>query len=126
MKTKDMFPSKYIQAKIDLLRDGSPIKVRATIAGLREEDFEDATKYVMWFDETEKELILNKTNKNVLMDLYPADDTDAWIGKQIYLYAAEVEYKGQPTWGTRISLQVPGEKNEEEFPLDEPDDEIPF
>lgn len=127
MKTGDLFPSNYIQAKIDLLRNGAPIKANVTIEDVQLVTFQrdgggSDDKPVISFKETNKSLILNKTNFNALMQLYPADDTRQWVGKRITLTAKEVDYRGQPTWGTRISLVAPEQNGNEvgEDPFEEP------
>ncbi len=127
MKTKDMFPSKYIQAKIDLMKEGRPLKVATTITGLVTESFDSGDKYVMTFGGTDKSLILNKTNYNTLMDLFPVDDTDEWVGKRVYLQAQEVDYMGKMVWGTRIGLSVPDEQEQDAPPVEDDDSEnFPF
>ena len=115
MKTNEMFPSKYFKADPDLLSDErKPLDLPVTIVDIATETFNqddgtEDTKHVLYFDETPKGLILNKTNYNVLMKLYPAADTDEWKGQRITLYAKEVDFRGNTTWGTRIRLAPPGE-----------------
>ena len=115
MKTNEMFPSKYFKADPDLLdKKRQPLDLPVTITSIEVETFNqddgsEDTKYVLYFDETPKGLILNKTNYNILMGLYPASDTDQWISERVTLYAKEVDFRGNTTWGTRIRLSPPGE-----------------
>lgn len=129
MKTNDMFPSDYIQAKKDLVEDGQPVDLAVEITGFETVIFdnEDQEKYVLLFGHIERKLILNKTNYNTMLDLHPADDTDEWVGAKITLFAAEVQYMGKTTWGTRIRLTVPKEVGGPPAPENFGDtEEIPF
>lgn len=120
MKTKEMFQSNYIKAEVDLMRMNKkgvpqPVDLDVTIIGCTLEEFkadelsEPEEKYILYFQETNKGLVLNKTNFKTLMKVHPVDDTDEWIGCQITLYATEVEFRGETVWGTRIRLAPPGE-----------------
>ena len=115
MKTKDMFPSKYLTAESELMDDDNrPLDMDVTITGFLVEEFKNDAgdleeKYVLYFNETVKGLILNKTNYKTLKKVHPVSDTDEWVGKQITLFATEVSYMGDMVWGTRIRLATPGE-----------------
>ena len=114
MKTSDMFPSKYMKAEADLMKKGVSIDLPVTITSVEYEQFPEddgsmSDKYIIYFDETPKGLVLNKTNFGILMGLYPSDDTEEWVGSRITLYAAEVQFKDKMVWGTRIRLAPPGE-----------------
>jgi hypothetical protein len=58
-------------------------------------------KLVLMFVETEKGMVLNKTNSDVMSDLY-TPDTDMWHGKQVMLFTMPVEYQGNKTLGLRL------------------------
>lgn len=59
-------------------------------------------KGVLYFKETNKRLILNKTNGNKIAELY-GKDTDGWMGKRITLYYdANVRVAGKRVGGTRV------------------------
>ena len=80
----DLFPSNYLKAA-DFEEDAT-----LTIKALRQEKIgqgKDADdKWILFFKEEKKGLVLNKTNANTLCKLY-GDDTDDRIGKQVTLLA---------------------------------------
>ena len=65
-------------------------------------------KAVVYFDEIEKVLVLNKTNATTISRLY-GDDTAEWRGKRIVLYATEVSYQGTQMMGIRVRMRPPGQ-----------------
>lgn len=104
-KLNDMFPSKWLKAA-----DCDEADLILTISELRQESVgqgaDAGMKWVCYFEETEKGLVLNKTNTNTIAKLY-GDDTDDWEGKKIALYATEVEYQGQQSLGIRVRSRPP-------------------
>ena len=76
MKIGKYFKGRYIKAA-DL--DGSTV---VTIKAVKEEDFEEGPKPVVYFQEMEQGLVLNRTNAGRTVQLY-GGDTDGWIGKKI-------------------------------------------
>ena len=89
-----------------------------TIKSVEGEKFEDREKPVLSFNETEKKLILNRTNTNTLAQLY-GNETEHWPGKQIEVFTTQVDFRGQPTMAVRVSLERPSE-------VRITDDSIPF
>ena len=79
-------------------------------------DFDEGTKIILRFEETDKGFVLNKTNARRIADMY-GPDTDAWVGKKITLAAEDTEFGGKSVKGTRVQI---------ERELASPDDEIPF
>lgn len=60
-------------------------------------------KWVVFFDEHAKGLVLNSTNISRIAKALLAEDTDSWIGKKITLYFDEnVEYAGKLVGGIRV------------------------
>jgi hypothetical protein len=100
-----MFPSRFLKA-VDFA-DGDQT---LTIADIREErigqgrDADD--KYVVYFEELEKGLVLNKTNSGIISKLH-GDDTDDWIGKEVTLYSAEVQFKDDMVDAIRVRSKPP-------------------
>ena len=74
------------------------------------------TKPVLYFEEKEKGLVLNKTNANTIAAAY-GEETDDWVGAEIVLYETMVEFQGQRKPGIRCL--VPPRR-----PQRPPDDEI--
>jgi hypothetical protein len=100
-----MFPSKYIKAgdceEADLILTVRTVKMEDVGQGENAE-----TKPVVYFDEEEKGLVLNKTNATTISELH-GRNTDQWTGKRIALYATEVEYGGKVSMGIRVRLKAP-------------------
>ncbi len=105
-KLNEMFPSRFLKAAdID---DGADTVL--TIDSLKMETLgqgRDAQeKWVVFFKETPKGLVLNKTNTNVIAKLY-GDDTDEWAGCKIALFATEVQFKDEMVLSIRVRTRVP-------------------
>ena len=49
---------------------------------------------MVYFQSTQKGLVLNITNKNVFVLLYGAE-TNNWIGRQIELYPSQTDFRGE-------------------------------
>lgn len=100
-----MFPSRFLKASD--FEDGDATLI---ISDIREEavgqgrDSED--KWILYFEGTEKGLVLNKTNSTILAKLY-GDDTDGWIGQSITLYATEVQFKDDMVEAIRVRSKAP-------------------
>lgn len=135
-KLGDMFESKYV--KVADFDEDEPTVL--TVKRLKQErlgmgaDAED--KWVVYFEELEKGLVLNKTNAKTIAGLY-GDDTDDWIGEKITIRPAEIEFKGERMMGLRVSPSKPKkskpakpapvvEKNGDDEDDDEDSAEIPF
>ncbi len=108
-----LFPSKWLKSS-DL---GSSVRT-ATISRI---DFElvgneKEKKAVVSFQNTTKRLILNRTNAQILANLY-GPKVLAWVGKRIILYSAEVLFRGMPTQAIRIREEIPGSPKVESQPV---------
>ena len=65
-------------------------------------------KFVLFFKELEKGMILNKTNMNILYALFNSDESDDWVGKRITLYTKDdIEMGGEIMSGLRIRSKHP-------------------
>ena len=64
----------------------------------------------MSFQNTNKRMILNRTNAQILASLY-GREVMSWIGKRITLYCAEIQFRGSPVLAVRIKAEVPGSSN---------------
>ena len=106
----DAFPSKYLKAGEDVC-EGDDLTL--TIQRYDQErigqgaDADD--KYVLYFRGNKKGLVLNKTNAKVIAELH-GDDLDDWIGKQITLYEAEVQFGNDTVAGIRVRKRKPNGK----------------
>jgi hypothetical protein len=106
MRINEAFPSKYLKA--DDLDDGD---MTLTIKAERSETMGEGAgaqqKVILTFKETDKEFVCNKTNFRTIAKLTECDDSADWIGKQITLYPAEVEFQGETMLGIRVRLRNP-------------------
>lgn len=128
MKMSTAFPSKYLAADTDVpdAEDGGLI---VTISGCKRETLgngkEAEDKPVLYFEETDKGLVLNKTNANTITDLMGTDETDEWEGRKIKLYAKDVEFQGKMTRGIRVSTRPPKRPEAHRQDFDETNDPPP-
>ena len=101
----DMFPSKYLKAS-----DVGDTDLALTIVAVDEETIGQGSdadiKSVVYFSETPKGMVLNKTNAKAIASLY-GDESDDWAGNQIRLYATEVDFKGEQMLALRVRLRAP-------------------
>ena len=102
MKMTDLYPSNYLKAD-----DLANRTVRATVAKLDLEEIgQDKTlKPILRFVGKDKGLVLNKTNAALIASVY-GDDSDAWIGKPIELYPAQVSFQGKIVTAIRVSVPM--------------------
>lgn len=108
MKMDDAYPSKYLKADVDVPEDGQVVMTidRVTMELLgKGKDAQE--KPVVYFLETEKGLVLNKTNWKLIGQALGNDDTDSWDGKKIALYSADVQFGEEMTRGIRVSSRAP-------------------
>jgi hypothetical protein len=98
----EMYPSPWLKTG-----DVSGVGQNFTMKGVNMEEFKDPTtqekevKPVLYFVETDKGLVLNKTNARAVVKMF-GDDTDAWAGKRVKLHLEEVESFGKTVDGIRI------------------------
>jgi hypothetical protein len=98
----EAYPSRYLKAS-DL--DGKNVTVSIKSAEL--EEFDQERKIVLGFANTEKLMVLNKTNARDIAKLLHSEETDDWVGKHITLCPREVECKGTMVLALRVLAQKP-------------------
>jgi hypothetical protein len=105
MNINNLFPSKYLKSG-DLEED-----LTLTIKSIIQENIgqgeKQEVKPILYFSETEKGMVLNKTNANTISSLY-GPETDAWPGKRITVFATEVDFAGKQTLALRVRMRQPG------------------
>jgi len=119
MKISAAFPSRYLKSS-DL--QGREVKV--TINCVEMETIGEDSRPVLYFKGKEKGLVLNKTNSNTIADMF-GDDTDAWEGKEIALYATRVDFKGERVDAIRVQFSQAPAKPKQPVKA-EMNDDIPF
>jgi hypothetical protein len=106
MNINDMFPSNWLKAG-DIPEDENLV---LTIKSVEIEEVgqgdDKEQKPVCYFEETEKGLVLNKTNATAVAEQH-GPDTREWTGKRIALFATEVDFKGKSTLAIRVRLRAP-------------------
>lgn len=123
MKASDVFPSNFLKES-DL--DDQDLVV--TIKDAEMQKVGDDDKLVLSFKETDKKLIVNKTNLKAIVKATGEDDTDDWIGKKITLFPTETEFKGDTVACIRVKSKPPKTEKAKAAPppADDDDDEVPF
>lgn len=65
-------------------------------------------KFILFFKELEKGMILNATNMGILNGLFKSDESDDWVGKRVTLYTKDdIEMGGKIMSGLRIRAKLP-------------------
>lgn len=73
-----------------------------TIREIGMKDFDDGTrKLFVAFVELDKSLVLNKTNADMIGELF-GKDTDGWVNHQIMLMTMPVDYQGKKVQAIRV------------------------
>jgi hypothetical protein len=106
-----MIPSNYLKAG-DLVADGENGEQDVTIADVREEELmgdggERKLKWVAYFEELERRLVLNTTNLRKLAELCGSDVSEDWTGKRVRLYVTTVAFRGEEVQAIRIKRAPP-------------------
>lgn len=130
-KTSDMFPSRWLKASD--FEDGDATLTIRDVGQERIGQGKDAAdKFVLYFVDEDRGLVLNKTNVGTIAKLH-GDDTDDWIGKDVTLFATEVQFQSEMVEAIRVRSKPPrrpGQKAAKptapaEAVTDDPDD-APF
>ena len=101
-KIHEMIPSSFLK------KENCDPPILVTISGVKEEDLAmegkpQEMKWVMYFAESEKGIVLNNTNIQLCAQICGSDDTDGWIGKKIVLYSdPNVSFGGKLVGGIRV------------------------
>ncbi len=97
----DIYPSKYPSAADLQNKD-----VVVTIDRVEMEEFDDngrkVTKPVVYFQESDKAMVFNKTNATSVVDITGQDNTDHWGGARICLYSTMVQFGTKMTEAIRV------------------------
>ena len=126
MKISAAFPSNYVKAS-DLNGKPCPLTIRTCVLEELGQGNDKEKKPVLYFQERQKGLVLNKTNANVIANAY-GKMTEDWEGKTVEVYPARVEFKGNLVDAIRIRIQheAQAEKQPDAAPMaDEFNNEIP-
>jgi len=105
MKLNEVFTSDYLRVD-DLKRRRRTF----TISDVTVEKIGEDRKPVIAFEETEKTLVLNKTNAMRIAGLLDTDDTDDWVGRAITLMPDETTFQGKAVPCIRVALELPDDE----------------
>ena len=100
MRIDSAFASDYLKAA-DL--DGKQVVYTIVSVKVEEIGQERDQRPVVYFEETEKGLVLNKTNSRTISDEYGLE-TDDWTGRKIALYEKLVEFSGKEVPAIRVKV----------------------
>lgn len=124
MNINSAFPSKYLKADDadqDLLLTIRGVKIETVGQGQKAEQ-----KPVVYFQEVEKGIVLNKTNAKMIAKIAKSDDTEDWKGVKIRLIATEVEFQGDLVMSLRVREVKKTTSRTDETAEAPDDDSIPF
>ena len=118
-----MFPSRYLKPANMGDNDLILTIVDVTIENIGMNDNKE-NKPIIYFKETDKPLVLNKTNAVSISHLY-GDQTAGWIGKRIALYVIELSVQGVQKFGIRVRNRIPPQQVTQELDFPELPEEPP-
>lgn len=103
MRENEIFSGANMKAD-DLLVDEKPTEPVVTIIGIETVEFGDGKerKRKLTFKETDKGLILNKTNWKAIAKFSRLEDDEDWSGIRIQLIRKYVEFQGDTVAAIRI------------------------
>lgn len=101
----DLFPSPYLAAGDVETKPVVTIKA-INKKTMKNRDGEDELKPVIFFNELEKGMVLNKTNAEIIASLYGATLED-WTGERVQLHSVMVEAFGKRQPAIRVAEQKP-------------------
>ena len=91
--------------------EGFSTEARLKIGKATEEKMADGeVKLTIWFTNSKRGLVLNRTNNRILRAAF-GDDTAGWIGKIIVLYPTTAEFRGKMGPAMRVRIPPPKEAN---------------
>jgi hypothetical protein len=102
-KTK-LFP--YIEGDSLVGRTANVTMTEVKVEEMPARNGKQEKKYVLYFEDTEKGLVLNKTNAKTIARLY-GRETEGWEGQRITLYSEEVQAFGEKYNATRVAPVTP-------------------
>ena len=74
----------------------------------------EAQKLILSFEGTPKQLVTNKTNSRSIGAMFGPETTD-WIGKQIKLFTAQVDFQGTQVPAIRVQVDMPEESFDDDL-----------
>jgi arabinogalactan endo-1,4-beta-galactosidase len=97
-----LYPSQYLKAA-DLQGKAVTVAIKAVIM----EKIGSDVKPVLYFQNKEKGMVLNKTNGMTIAQAY-GPDTENWTGGSIVVFPAYVDFQGKQVEGLRVRIPERG------------------
>ncbi len=98
----DAFPSKYLSAEDLNGLDHTVVITHYATDTLKGRDGQDELKYIFFFQNHKKGLVMNKTNGKTITALVGSSNFDDWIGKAITIGTAWVDSFGEQVLSIRV------------------------
>ena len=98
---------KYLEGSMLVDKDDIKLTVTGGRMETMENDGRKDEKLVIYFKETDKGLVMNKTNTKKLIAACGSDDTDDWRGATVFLYAESGNWFGKKGFAVRIRKVTP-------------------
>ena len=110
MKLDELFPSRWLKGA-DLNGQQPVVSIaKVSMETVQNQDGGEEQKPGVWFNGTDKGLILNRTNGDAIAKLH-GDETNKWTGQQIMLVTERVSAFGQMHDAIRIRPAPSGNGN---------------
>lgn len=99
----DMIPSNYLK-QADFDANGTILSVKGLEQkNVAQDDQEPDLKWVLYFHEFEKPLVLNTTNINAMAEACDSDNSDDWMGQEVVVYVdPNINFGGKRVGGLRV------------------------
>lgn len=97
MKASEFDVGNYLNSTTASLLVGRDIVVYE----VRAEDVRDKKKMIMGFEGVDKALIVNKTNRMIMVEAF-GDETDDWVGRTVRIEITKRMYQGKPLPGILV------------------------
>jgi len=120
MNIDSAFPSTYLKAA-----DLGGRRVAVIIRDVLIETIADGEKKpVVYFENKEKGLCLNKTNAHMIVEIVGSAETEEWTGTKIVMFSTKVDFGGKRVDGIRVDY--PANVRKPEPSPESEDDVVPF
>ena len=97
-----MFPRKYFKSD-DFKGDRRlTLTVSEVVPEIIKGEDGEEEKWVAYFEDEDRGLVLNVTNARSLEEFSGSDDSDDWVGLRVTLFATRVDFGGKRVSGIRI------------------------
>lgn len=105
MKLDDVFPGKYLKAS-EISEEGETFTISSVELEEVGQGADKQVKPVVYFEETDKGLVMNKTNFKSFAEVTGEGDSDGWPGHQVTLFATQVDFSGKSMEAIRVKKRV--------------------